>query len=283
VPHSATPALCGIVFSPAALHTATPVYCRTMIDIDLPSFAHDGVLASAVARAPQTLADVLQTMRVIDTTCADGDGLRWFNRLYLQVTEAVEQQIAAGAFIDPTWMAALDVQFATLYFDALGASLRGSACPGCWRAMMNVRADVRLARIQFALAGVNAHINHDLPAAIVSTCRATGTTPARDTAQCADYTTLNATLDSLIDSAKQTLHVRLLGDRLPPVSVLEDTIAAFGVKAARDKSWTNAQVLWHLQGSPPLASGFIDSLDGLTAVVSKALLVPVPENPLIGR
>ena len=39
---------------------------------------------------------------------------------------------------------------------------------------------------------------------------------------------------SLIELAEQTLHVRLLGDALPPVSHLEDTIAAFSVSAARE-------------------------------------------------
>jgi hypothetical protein len=246
-----------------------------MLRRDVPTFPYDPALVSAVQTPPRTVADVLQTMRTIDATCVDGDGLRWFNLLYMQVTEAVACRIAAGGFNDPAWLAELDVQFARMYFDALGASLRRAACSGCWRAMLDVRSNTRLARIQFALAGVNAHINHDLPDAIVATCRASGTAPDRGTPQCADYTNLNATLDSLIDRAKRTLHVRLLGEQLPPISSLEDTIAAFGVKAARDKSWTNAQVLWHLQGSPLLASGFGDSLDGITAVVSKALLVPV--------
>jgi hypothetical protein len=242
----------------------------------MPTFPYDPVLVSALRNSPHTVADVLETMRTIDAACVDGDGLKWFNLLYLQVTQAVAQGIAVGGFNDPAWLAELDVQFARLYFDALGASLRGAPCSSCWRAMLAVRGNTRLARIQFALAGVNAHINHDLPAAIVATCGATGTAPDRGTPQCADYTDLNATLDTLIDSAKRTLHVRLLGDQLPPVSTLEDTIAAFGVKAARDKSWTNAQVLWHLQSSPVLVSGFDDSLDGITSVVSKTLLVPVP-------
>jgi hypothetical protein len=217
----------------------------------------------------------MQTMATIDAACVEGDGLKWFNGLYLQVTQAVEHRIAAGGFNDPAWLAELDVQFARLYFSALSAALQGTECSGCWRAMFDVRSNTRLARIQFALAGVNAHINHDLPEALVSTCRATGTVPNRGTAHYADYTNLNATLDSLIEEAKRTLQVRLLGDPLPKVSQLEDTIAGFGVKAAREKSWTTSRVLWHLQGSRDLVAGFMDSLDGLTTVVNKTLLVPV--------
>ena len=84
------------------------------------------------------------------------------------------------------------------------------------------------------------------------------------------------TLDALIESAKQTLRVRLLGDALPPVSHLEDTVAAWSVSAAREAAWQNAELLWHLRDLRPLSSNFLDTLDGLTTVVSKALLVPVP-------
>jgi hypothetical protein len=48
----------------------------------------------------------------------DGDGLKWFNWLYLQVTQAVEARVASGGFADPAWLAQLDVQFAHLYFSA---------------------------------------------------------------------------------------------------------------------------------------------------------------------
>jgi hypothetical protein len=80
----------------------------------------------------------------------------------------------------------------------------------------------------------------------------------------------------LIESAKQTLRVRLLGDALPPVSQLEDRIAAWSVAAAREAAWTNGEVLWVLRNSPPLLARFQDTLDGLTALASKTLLVPVP-------
>jgi len=90
------------------------------------------------------------------------------------------------------------------------------------------------------------------------------------------YPSLNTTLDSLVESAKQTLHVRLLGEVLPPVSRLEDTIAAWSVSAARESAWRNAELLWHLRAVPRLSSGFMDGLDGLTTVAGKALLVPVP-------
>ena len=244
-------------------------------------FPYDPALLIAVQTPPQSIADVLRTMQMIEVTCFDGDGLKWFNWLYLQVTLAVEARVASGDFTDPAWLAELDVQFARLYFGALESALSGNPSPGCWQALFECRNRAQVARIQFALAGINAHINHDLPQAIVATCQVRATLPDRATAEYADYTMLNATLDSLIDSAKQTLRVRLIGDPLPPVSHLEDTIAAWDVSAAREAAWQNAELLWHLQTVPPLSFNFMDTLDGLTTVAGKALLVPVALN--VGR
>ncbi len=239
-------------------------------------FPYDPTLLATVEAVPQSIPDVLQTLQTIDTTCVDEDGLKWFNWEYLQVTQAVETRVDAGGFNDPAWLAQLDVQFARLYFSALKSSLSGQAAPGCWQVLFDDRNQDTTARIQFALAGINAHINRDLPEAIVATCQATGTTPDRGSTHYGDYTALNTTLDSLIESAKRTLNVRLLGGALPPVSRLEDTIAAWNVSAARESAWQNAGHLWALRPIPLLAPSFLDVLDGLTTVIGKTLLVPVP-------
>lgn len=239
-------------------------------------FPYDSALLTAIRTPPQSIADVLRIMRIIDATCIDGDGLKWFNWLYLQVTQAVEARVASGGFTDAAWLAQLDVQFARLFFSALEATLSGQSCPGCWQALFSSRDRIAVARIQFALAGINAHINHDLPQAIVATSQVTATVPQHASTEYKDYTTLNATLDGLIESAKQTLRVRLLGDPLPPVSHLEDTIAAWNVSAAREGAWQNAEILWHLRSTPPLSLNFMNALDGITTVAGKVLLVPVP-------
>src|SRR5450432_2009998 len=177
-------------------------------------FPYDASLLALVQAAPQSVGDVIRTMQAIDAICSDGDGLKWFNWLYLGVTRAVGARVDAGGFHDAAWMAALDVQFAGLYFGALGSALSGEAPPQCWQVLFERRNWTVLARIQCALAGINAHINHDLPLAIVRT----GAAPVHGDAHYEDFTALNATLSTLVDAAKATLHVRLLGDLLPPVA-----------------------------------------------------------------
>ncbi len=239
-------------------------------------FPYDPQLLALLQTPPSTIPDVLGTMQTIDTITTDGDGLKWFNWLYLQVTQAVESRVSAGGFADPAFLAELDVQFGQLYFSALKNFLANQPLPECWQVLFACRNNTRLARIQCAFAGVNAHINHDLAFAVIATYKIRGTVPQHGNAQYNDFTNLNSTLDNLIDGAKQTLHLRLLGDVLPPVSHIEDTIAGWSMAAARENAWNNSEILWHLQGEQILAQRFDDGLDGVATVIGKALLVPVP-------
>ena len=99
-------------------------------------------------------------MDVIAETCIDGDGLKWFNDLYFQVTQAVKDRIASGGFRDPQWLAGLDVQFGRLYFRALASSLSGQPTPGCWLGLATwppssastIAAKLQSPAFQFALA-----------------------------------------------------------------------------------------------------------------------------------
>jgi hypothetical protein len=239
-------------------------------------FPYDSALRQAAQAAARSIDDVLAKMLAMEALLADGDGLKWFHRLYRQVTQAVKTRVSSGGFSDPDWLAQLDVQFAALYFDALAKFLSGGAVPGSWRVLFACRNQALLTRIQFAVAGVNVHINHDLPIALIRTCQATGSTPQHGSAHYTDYTVVNSTLDSLIETAKHELMVRLPGDALPPFSRVEDTIAAWNVAAAREAAWTNAEVLWNLRLTPPLSARYLESLDGFTTLAGKTLLVPAP-------
>ena len=76
-------------------------------------------------------------------------------------------------------MTQLDVTFANLYFAAAEAAGNPAAAPLAWRPLIEQRAVAGIEPVQFALAGMNAHINHDLPLAMVSTCAALATAPRR--------------------------------------------------------------------------------------------------------
>ncbi|MGH9438606.1 MAG: DUF5995 family protein, partial [Terriglobia bacterium] len=117
---------------------------------------------------PATISDVLILMRRINDLLPNGDGLKWFNLLYMRVTQQVDSNPPPGGWEDSAWLTRLDVVFAQFYFNAISSSLNGSATvPGPWKALFEARFRPDIERIQFALAGMNAHINHDLALALL--------------------------------------------------------------------------------------------------------------------
>ena len=83
-------------------------------------------------------------------------------------------------FRDPAFLERLDVVFANLYFDAVEAGHADPRrVPSAWRPLFECRNQSGILPIQFALAGMNAHINRDLPAGIVASFMATMARPRR--------------------------------------------------------------------------------------------------------
>ena len=132
----------------------------------------------ASAPAAVSIAQVVARMEAIDGLLPAEDGLKWFNWLYLTVTREVDLQPPGGAWQSPVWLTRLDVVFAGLYFRAVSSYLEGSVVPASWNAFFKARHTTGIDRIQFALAGMNAHINHDLALALVATNTELGVTPS---------------------------------------------------------------------------------------------------------
>lgn len=236
----------------------------------------DAGLLEIASRKIDSIADVIAAFEAIDGILPDIDGLKWFNGLYLSVTKAVDQSIGTLHWNNPTWLVRLDVLFARLYLNALRASLTpGETAAGCWQVMFKARHDVRLARIQFALAGMNAHIDHDLSEAVVETCTEFGIAPVHLSPEYQDFTQINQLLDKLIDATKHELMVGLLGDALPCIGRVEDLAGGFGILASREVAWTNAEILWHSKAIPGLADRFLDGLDRAATLAGAGLLAPV--------
>ena len=226
---------------------------------------------ASIASAPlKTISDVIEAFSAIEEFLPDGDGLKWFNWLYLQVTRVVDGSIGAGQWNSSEWLTRLDVVFAGLYLDALAET-----APKCWQVLLDARNDARLARIQFALAGMNAHIDHDLSIAVTQTCREFAIAPVHLSPQYQDYCRVNDLLDGLVEAAKKELLVGLLGGPLPCLQLVENLAASWGLRGTREVAWTNAELLWHAQSIPGLADRFLDGLDNTTALAGRGLLAPV--------
>jgi hypothetical protein len=95
-----------------------------------------------------------------------GDPGRYFLSTYLRTTQAVADAVDDGQFEDPAWVEWWDVVFADLYLDALDAYRADPAsAPRPWRIAFSAPSDAP--PVLHVLLGMNAHINYDLPQALL--------------------------------------------------------------------------------------------------------------------
>ena len=98
-----------------------------------------------------------------------GDARRFFHATYLRTTRAVRDALRAGLFSDPEWVERWDVAFADLYLDALTADSSGGAVSRPWAiAFRAAREQHDAPALRHVLLGMNAHINYDLPQALLA-------------------------------------------------------------------------------------------------------------------
>jgi hypothetical protein len=92
---------------------------------------------------------------------------RIFLSTYQRTTQAVADAIEKGLFADPGWVERWDVTFAELYLSALDAEVGGDArVPRPWRLAFGASTD--LPPLRHVLLGINAHVNYDLPQALLA-------------------------------------------------------------------------------------------------------------------
>ena len=90
-----------------------------------------------------------------------------FLKTYQRTTAAVGAAIDEGRFEDPDWVEHWDVVFAELYLNAHDAYVSGKGhVPRPWRLAFESPDD--LPELRHVLLGINAHVNYDLPQALLA-------------------------------------------------------------------------------------------------------------------
>lgn len=237
--------------------------------------------AATEPAAPQSLTsvgDVISAMQAVIRPLPPSDGVACFARLYLAVTQDVERQLATATFANPAFLTRLDVVFARLYFEAVDAARHDPRrIPPAWAPLFEARARKRIAPLQFALAGMNAHINRDLPVALVSCCHHAGITLAENTPEHADYLEVNrllATVERQIKSDYLSGRLQTLDRLVHRVHRLDDVVAMWDITQARNAAWTNAEALWALRDRPGLFRRYLQTLDHTVGLAGRGLLTP---------
>jgi Family of unknown function (DUF5995) len=221
-----------------------------------------------------TIADVVATMTAIEGALPATDGLKWFNLLYLDVTQQVDGSPPAGGWQNPAWLKRLDVVFAKLYFSAVANWLQNTAgVPSSWQALFESRFTGGIDRIQFALAGMNAHINHDLALALLQADADLNLVPSKGSPEHEDFESVNGLLEAVLPQALQFLATGILGEATQDSGKIGRFLAIWNVRAARDLAWDFADHLRPLEGIARDMA--LAAQDQVTGVLGRSLLLPV--------
>jgi Family of unknown function (DUF5995) len=203
---------------------------------------NDGVIEEPIAR----MAALLESLQ------AAGDQRRYFHATYQRTTIAVAERLAGGGFHDPAWVERWDVAFADLYLDALEAALAGRRPPGPWEVAFSAPAE--LPPVRHVLLGMNAHINYDLPQALLAVIT---DEEFADPVLLARRESDHRAIDDVLAS-----RVGAEGDELAglsgPGSAADRLLAPLNRRAtgrflreAREKVWANAVALSRARASGP--------------------------------
>jgi hypothetical protein len=207
---------------------------------------------------------------------AAGDKRRYFHATYLRTTVAVAGEVRRGGFADAEWVERWDVVFADLYLEALEGDRSGRIPSRPWAVAFGAPAG--LPPLRHVLLGMNAHINYDLPQALVTVISDEQFDDAALLARReADHRAIDEVLAARVAAEDDEL-TRLSGpapliDRLlRPVSRL--ATQRF-LREAREKVWANATVLSRARRQGPDAyAAILAQLEELSAAKVTALQAP---------
>ena len=195
------------------------------------------------------------------------DGVACFNGMYLRVTEAVRDELPA--FERPAFVERLDVLFAEFYFQAYEAAAAQAWVSKAWAPLFDRRDERGILALQFAIAGMNAHINNDLAHALVLTWSELDLEPERDSPEFRDYLKVNAILEGVEADIKGPLADDLIATVDTLLGTTDDFLALWSIRRAREEAWKRARIM---RGMP---DSELDSLfDGFVGFAGNLLLRP---------
>jgi hypothetical protein len=208
-------------------------------------------MADALANPPKGIADVIAIQVTVQAILDQlppspaNNRVAAFNKLYLTITRRVDTALQTGVEW-PEFLELLDVEFAKRYFVALDLWNRDQAeTPDVWEVLFRRAGDLEMSELVAAILGVNAHINHDLSLALISTWEQLG--PPPDDKIYPDYLLVNNIFYEEIQPLRRGFSDdwQMEIDRL--VGPLDDWSERILVKVTRARAWGQARRLWPLR------------------------------------
>lgn len=196
---------------------------------------------------------------------------RVFLETYLRITQAVGRAVAADAFEDSGWVRRWDVIFAGLFLGAHDADASGGQVPRPWRLAFG--ADPVLPPLVHVLVELNAHVNWDLPQALVAVLGEEDLASENLVAsRRRDHARIDEVLAAQTRAEGRRLNGRLVGRVLLPVNTW---LTHRFLPRAREQAWRNVLVLAEGRRQGPEAYGArLRDLDALASAKLTELLDP---------
>ncbi|MFF2014067.1 DUF5995 family protein [Streptomyces sp. NPDC058195] len=235
---------------------------------------------ATTVQLPTTIDGVIARMEQIDNELDPRDGVACFNHMYLKVTKLVKDNVTSGTFGDNAFLERMDVLFAGLYLRNVDADAAGRPVDPAWAPLFAARDNRIIWPLQFALAGMNAHINHDLPVAVVETCAERRTTPGTPPVH-EDYEKVNDLLAAVEAEVRADFETEIVKLATRDAEALKHAVSAFTIAEARETAWMTAEAFWVEKNSlNPLAYRSHEAaLARTVGGVSHGILLPVVPPP----
>ncbi len=223
----------------------------------------------------EAVDSVVRTMRErLDGLSPEQAYLKEFLGTYQRTTLAVGQAVDAGEFEDAAWVERWDVAFAELYLVALDAHLGGGTPSRPWRLAFDAPPD--LPALRHVLLGINAHVNYDLPQALLAVISDADFEDASLMAsRRRDHERIDGVLASRVaaEDAELAVHGRTLTDRL--LQPLNRVSSRRFLRESRMKVWHNTAELQVARVAGPEEYGVrLGELEVLSAARIADLLAP---------
>ncbi|MEE1938997.1 DUF5995 family protein [Streptomyces sp. TRM 70361] len=223
-------------------------------------------------------------LRALEAGLPPHDGVAVFGGICLAAVLALRRQPAGDPLPRPRTAAdpaaGLVADLARRYLTAVDRAAAGEPAPACWRPLLLTRHHPGVRPVQFALAGLNACLGHDLPLAVVAAAESRGCTPEA----------LRGAFERIGD-VLAGLAERVCEEPAPGAGPLDVTdplthlVCGWHVEGAREAAWSAVGLLWSLRRLPGPAEPagpageFTRRLDTGLGLVGRFLLTPLESRP----
>jgi hypothetical protein len=234
----------------------------------------------ALSRVPTLISEVgdqlADVQRALDEMpdLQGGNRVGCFNGLYSDITRRIGERLRTGSFHDPEFLNLLCTEFAKRYISALRRwHTANPAVPAAWSVLFSAYDDSGLPSSMCAAAGVNAHINYDLPFALVASWQQLGIA-VDGSPRHRDYGHVNQVFGEAMPGLRRRVLPIPAGRTGFSGGPVTDRWLSHLVESARAGAWARAHRLWPLRTDPVEFGRRAAALDRRTATAGRLLLSP---------